>query len=657
MILLEQGARRRAPAKAPHARSVQAVHNHGEGAVRDDAPNWGTAWSRTTDSAAHPAPPAGAAAPGGPKVASDAGRSQRAAASRPETLAFALAGALFLYGAHGAFSFPANHDMAWLLHVAGRALDGAKLYVDVVAINPPLVIFLSMIVELVARVTGIWDITVFRLLVLGLAAISLLLAASLLRDLLGEDRRPARHALLLVFAFSLVAFPGMEFGQREHLALLLALPYTLAVAGRAEGRDVGGPVRRASLGAMAGVGFALKPFFLPVWLALEAFLAWRRGPRSLARIEHIALLAVFAAYAIGTLAVTPEFVPFARRSYGSYATFLNVSPWSLLRSPRAWLAGIALVAAVVVPGPRSSRALRWTLGIACAGFFAAVLLQGKGWDYHWLPVRALTWALFAAVAIDLLPFILHHVGRNAGGDPWTARIAASEQPDPTIWDLATSGPRSASELAAVARLAAASSGSTDAARGRAGLRWAQRRPASALALTGLALLLLLAAHAVTRSSLADWNRMARTAYRLPEMIRLVEEHGEGGPIAILSTNMGAAFPLVNYTGVPWGLRFNSLFLLSGFYTPTPPDTRGFPYHRPEEMPEGERYLFEATISDIERSRPTLLIIDGAPPGHVLHGFNYLEYFSQDARFRALLEAYQPLTVIERYLVLKRTEDG
>ncbi|HEX7090148.1 MAG TPA: hypothetical protein VF192_08420, partial [Longimicrobiales bacterium] len=612
--------------------------------MRDDARDGGTERSRATESAAHPGPPARAAASGGANGASASGWPRRTASSRLETLAFALASALFVYGAHGAFSFPANHDMAWLLHVASRALDGAKLYVDVVEINPPLVIFLSMIVELIARVTGIWDITVFRLLVLGLAAISLLLATPLLRELLGEDRRLARHALLLVFVFSFVALPGMEFGQREHLAMLLTLPYALAVAVRAEGRAVGGSTRCAVLGAMAGVGIALKPFFLPIWLALEAFLAWRRGPRSLARIEHIALLAVLAAYAIGTLMATPEFVPFARRSYSSYASFLQVSLWSLLRSSGMWLAGIALAAAVVVPGPRSTRALRWTLGLACAGFLAAVLLQSKGWEYHWLPVRALAWALLAAVAIDLLPFVLRRVGRSMGGTRRTEPLAAVAPPEATVSDVGSSRPHSPDRLAAVPQPEATISRAMDVLRGRAGPRWAQRRQTPALALTGLALLLLLAAHVVIRSSVANWNQMALTAYRLPEMIRLVEEHGHGGPIAILSTNMQAAFPLVNYTGVPWGLRFNSLFLLSGFYAPTPPGTRRFPYRRPEEMPEGERYVFEATISDIERSRPTLLIIDVMPPGYVLHGFDYLEYFSQDARFRALLEAYQPLTV-------------
>ncbi len=549
----------------------------------------------------------------------------------PETLAFALASALFLYGAYGAFSFPANHDMAWLLHVAGRALDGATLYVDVVEINPPLIIFLSMVVELIARVTGIWDITVFRLLVLGLAGTSLLLAAPLLREFLGEDRRLARHALLLVFVFSFVALPGMEFGQREHLAMLLTLPYTLAVAVRAEGRAVGGAARSAVLGTLAGVGIALKPFFLSLWLALEAFLVWQRGPRSVARIEHIALLSVLAAYAIGTLTVTPEFVPFALRSYSSYAAFLRVNPWTLL--PDAWLTGVALVAAFAVPGPRPSRALRWTLALACAGFLAAVFLQSKGWEYHWLPVRALTWVLLAVVALDLLPLLLRRAARIADGTRRTEPAAAVPQPAP------------------------ATAPSADNAQGRSRARWAWRRQAPAFALAGLALLLFLTAHAEVRASVAHWNQIARTAYRLPEMIRLVEEHGHGGPIAILSGGMEAAFPLVNYTGVPWGMRFHSLFLLPGFYEPTPRGTQGFPYHPPEEMSEGERYVFEATISDIERSRPTLLIVDALPPGYVLHGFNYLEYFSQDARFRALLEAYRPLTTIEQYLVLKRREDG
>ncbi len=602
-------------------------------AVSDDALDRGRDLSGATKSIADSVSQAQSVASGQANAAMAASAPRAMSRDSLETLAFALASALFLYGVHGAFSFPANHDMAWLLYVAGRALDGATLYVDVIEINPPLIIFLSMVAELIARLTGIWNITVFRLLVLGLAATSLLLATPLLRELLGEGRRLARHALLLVVVVSFVALPGMEFGQREHLAMLLTLPYTLAVAARAQGLAVGGAVRCAVLGAMAGVGLALKPFFLSIWLALELFLAWRCGLRSLVRLEHVAVLAVFVAYAIGTLIATPEFVPFARRSYSSYSAFLQVSPWILLRQPVAWLAGIALVAATVVPGPPPSRALRWTLGLACAGFLAAVFLQSKGWEYHWLPVRALAWVLIAAAAVDLLPVLRRRAAYVAGGSRRSERSAA------------------------VPHAEAAATRSADTTHGRAGAQRAWRRGTPALALVGLAVVLFLAAHAPVRTSAARWNEMARIGYRLPEMIHLVEQHGDGGPIAVLSSNMHAAFPLVNYTGVPWGMRFHSLFLLLGFYAPTPQGTERFPYHRPDEMSEGERYLFEATISDLERSRPTLLIIDALPPGHVLHGFDYLEYFSQDARFRALLEAYRPLTRIEWYLVLKRRDDG
>src|SRR5690606_37662636 len=74
-------------------------------------------------------------------------------------------------------------------------------------------------------------------------------------------------------------------------------------------------------------------------------------------------------------------------------------------------------------------------------------------------------------------------------------------------------------------------------------------------------------------------------------------------------------------------------------------------------PNAERSLFEATISDLERSRLTLPIVNAMPAGYVLHGLKHLGDFSRDARFRALLEACRPLTVIERYFVLKRREDG
>src|SRR5690606_37262022 len=105
-------------------------------AVSDDALDRGRDLSGATKSIADSVSQAQSVASGQANAAMAASAPRAMSRDSLETLAFALASALFLYGVHGAFSFPANHDMAWLLYVAGRALDGATLYVDVIEINP-----------------------------------------------------------------------------------------------------------------------------------------------------------------------------------------------------------------------------------------------------------------------------------------------------------------------------------------------------------------------------------------------------------------------------------------------------------------------------------------------------------------------------------------
>src|SRR5215831_16944698 len=46
---------------------------------------------------------------------------------------------------------PLKDDIAWLLYVARRWLAGRELYVDVVEVNPPLIVWISAIPIQVAR--------------------------------------------------------------------------------------------------------------------------------------------------------------------------------------------------------------------------------------------------------------------------------------------------------------------------------------------------------------------------------------------------------------------------------------------------------------------------------------------------------------------------
>src|ERR1700712_2453996 len=50
---------------------------------------------------------------------------------------------------------PLKDDIAWLLYVAHRWLAGRELYIDVVEVNPPLIVWISAIPLEIARWLGI----------------------------------------------------------------------------------------------------------------------------------------------------------------------------------------------------------------------------------------------------------------------------------------------------------------------------------------------------------------------------------------------------------------------------------------------------------------------------------------------------------------------
>ena len=64
---------------------------------------------------------------------------------------------------------------------------------------------------------------------------------------------------------------------------------------------------------MAGVGFALKPFFLPAGLAVELILAARRGPKVWFRPQALAMAVVVLVYPALLLILTPQYLDVARR--------------------------------------------------------------------------------------------------------------------------------------------------------------------------------------------------------------------------------------------------------------------------------------------------------------------------------------------------------
>lgn len=295
-------------------------------------------------------------------------------------------------------------DVSWLLTVSDHLLAGQRLYVDIIETNPPASVWLYWPGAALARALGTTPelVTAGWVFALGAGAIALALFVR---------RRGAAPFAVALAAFCFLLLPGYSFAQREHVALLLLLPWLAVTATRGEGRDIG---RLALLlaGLGAGVAMAIKPHFVLAAAPPLLFAAWRRRSiRALFGIEAWVAAGVVIAYGGAALAAYPRFVtemmPVLRVAYLPSRLGLGallVHPCILL-TVAAWAMTLAIAPRRVATPPLAMPLL------ASVGFTVAALVQAKGYANHLYPGLAL--------ALFVLGMALAGMGPKPG-----ARLAA-----------------------------------------------------------------------------------------------------------------------------------------------------------------------------------------------------------------------------------------
>ncbi len=430
---------------------------------------------------------------------------------RPVTNAISL---LLLFGVTSVVLFvamrsPLKDDIAWLLYVARRWLAGRELYVDVIEVNPPLIIWISAIPLTIARWLALTPQSVampfFAAIVLACAWWS----ACLLRPIGGLFA--ARIPVFATVGATLMIVPAADLGQREHLLVAAFLPYLILFARGLSPRSSPQPAyaTAAAVGVLAGLGCALKPQYCLAFAALEAVaLGHRMRPWRVAPVAAAATLAFYVGFvAFVCPAYLRQAVPLALALYG--ATDVSL-PVLLLKS--ALLLGAEAVAVVLWLKDRKTQPYSGAhaglllTGIVFAAISSAIVfIDGKDWFYHRLPasvVTLLVLLVWAAVTVRRTAF--------AGGDePSHGRRAA-------LIGLVAAG----------------------IVVGWFGVSAAQRlRPEVEQAV----------------------EPQTTTVARLEALIRL---HHARTYIAF-SEWIALGFPVVNNTGVIWASRFDSMWALKG----------------------------------------------------------------------------------------------
>ena len=264
-----------------------------------------------------------------------------------------------------------NHDAGWLLHMARASLHGAVLYRDLIEINPPLVIWLLYPVVQVSELTGVSLDVVFNVAI-GVLALGTIACTLWLLD--PEER----WAALPLLALACFVAPAGDFGQREHLLVLLLLPYLALVARRAGGSTV--PAGAAALiGVAAAIGFALKPHFGVIWIGMALYLASRLGLRRFLLLpETVVAVAAAPTYILAVTLLTPAYWTVLHQLGPVYRAFLPRPAWVLLLQPAAMAALLGAGLWSAVRWRMDHRALRDVLAIAAFGAALGAVVAGKG---------------------------------------------------------------------------------------------------------------------------------------------------------------------------------------------------------------------------------------------------------------------------------------
>jgi hypothetical protein len=293
----------------------------------------------------------------------------------------------------------ANTDVSWGLVMAEKLLDGQRLYVDIIEVNPPATPYLYVGPALLARLAGLPAEFVVDGLVFLAAGLSLWLAGRILLKA-GLVADGDAWLLATVVAVALTILPAQTFGEREHIGLITFLPLLAACAARAKG-DAPSWSMVIAAGIGAGITVVIKPHFAAAILCTAAAAALcARSWRPLLALENWIAAALLAAYCAWVLLAFPQFVsdvlPLVMAVYvPAKAKFLK---FIIHFATPLWVTALLLIALLK---RRAALDPPFSLLLAASfGFSISFFGQQKGWSYHSYPMLALALIALVLAFID-----------------------------------------------------------------------------------------------------------------------------------------------------------------------------------------------------------------------------------------------------------------
>ncbi|WOH66467.1 hypothetical protein [Bradyrhizobium sp. BWA-3-5] len=283
---------------------------------------------------------------------------------------------------------PFNVDISWWLIVCERILDGQRLYVDILETNPPMAGSVYMLGVVVARAIGMRPEVVTNGLIFLLIAASLALTWRAL--LFSSLRERAGGAFAVWAATVLTIVPMYDFGQREHLALVVLLPAVAVYILRAN-RERVAPSAMLIAGLCAATTMNIKPYFVfGAGFCILTAAAQARDWRVLFAPENWIAAVLVVIHALCIVAFYPEYFTLIYPLVRDVYLLANLPLLVLLRTSAATLWWLTIMATLTLQSRRQKMDTAVLVMMAGSlGFAISFFVQAKGWGYHAYPMVAL----------------------------------------------------------------------------------------------------------------------------------------------------------------------------------------------------------------------------------------------------------------------------
>lgn len=289
-----------------------------------------------------------------------------------------------------------NPDSGWHLYVASRLLEGKRLYIDIIEINFPFIYYLHVIPVLLSTLLPVTQIGTLIVFKLALVATGFVMTLRVMQHNRQYGDPVYRYSCQLALSFSLFVLPLLlsvnMFGQKEHLFMALMMPYIFSALCKDE-YFTSHKAQRIAIGFLAALGICIKPFFVLIFFAVEAYLFRKhKNPLFWWRAEAITLMTAGAVYLLCIAVFMTDIQANLQLAVAAYARyewyFIFILPFMSLH------AFLFLFSVLAVPSLKESAPQRY-FGLLFIVALTMASLQRVGMDYHFYPAMALVVLLLA----------------------------------------------------------------------------------------------------------------------------------------------------------------------------------------------------------------------------------------------------------------------